>query len=103
MKRNRNLIQHILAYLEDREPNPELKTHTSIYNYIDLPKIDGFTKEQIAVHLVMCKEAGWLMDYTTGWVDLSWQGHDELDRLREDPAELIEMGILPEPDEEEVG
>ena len=81
MQRDIDLIRKILLEVEKKD------TPTG---WIDI-EIDGYSKEQIAYHVKLLSEAGYLeaKDLTTkdgfDWkpVSLTWLGHDFLDAARD--------------------
>lgn len=84
MRRQMRLILKILAYVEKAEQT----------GLIPLPKCDEYSPEEISYHVLLCSDAGYLeirmkqmggnpQDITR----LTWKGHEELKRLREDGIE----------------
>ena len=80
-----DLLYEILAYAEQYDdPGP----------YKAPKKIDGYTGHQIDYHIRMCEQADWLTEgktYSAGRDkyphytkigELTWEGHQELKRLR---------------------
>ena len=84
MMRDMDLCRRILFAIEEQYVS------TAIYNL----KIDGYTTEQVAYHCNILHEAGLISDYraqyasgeiyTFGVGSLTWDGHDFLDKIRED-------------------
>lgn len=82
MKRNPDLIRHLLLALEDA-PDAEL---------LRLPSLEGYASHQVKHHFRLLLEAGLVTaGYTSPhgrrWiaVRLTWGGHEYLERMR-DPA-----------------
>ena len=84
MKRDMDLCRKILFKIE------ELYDSTAIYNL----EIEGYTRNQVAYHSNLLYEAGLISDYKAQYADneiysfgvssLTWDGHDFLDKIRED-------------------
>lgn len=84
MMRDMDLCRRILFAIEEQY------VATAICNL----KIDGYTTEQVAYHCNVLYEAGLISDYraqyasgeiyTFGVGSLTWDGHDFLDKIRED-------------------
>lgn len=84
MKRDMDLIRKILLTIEERYMS------TALYNL----KIDGYSREQIAMHCKMLYEAGLISDYKAQYAgnkiylfgvgNLTWDGYDYLDKVRDD-------------------
>lgn len=84
MKRDMDLCRKILFAIEEQY------VCTSIYNL----KIDGYTTEEVAYHCKLLYEAGLIKDCVVkhasnriisfGVSRLTWEGHDFLDKIRED-------------------
>lgn len=79
---------------------------TAIYNLV----VEGYTRNQIAYHCGLLHEAGLISDYKAQYADnklysfyvssLTWEGHDFLDKIREDTIwkkikETIKSKALP--------
>lgn len=84
MKRDMELCRKILFAIEEKYVS------TAIYNL----QIDGYNTEEVAYHCTLLKEAGLIKDckiiYASGCIvsigvsSLTWEGHDFLDKIRED-------------------
>lgn len=84
MKRDMDLIRRILLTIEERYVS------TALYDL----KIDGCSREQIAMHCKMLYEAGLISDYKVQYAgneiylfgvgNLTWDGYDYLDKVRDD-------------------
>lgn len=84
MKRDMDLCRKILFKIEE-----EFKS-TAIYNL----NIDGYTMEEVAYHCNLLYKAELISDYKGQYADdsiysfgvssLTWEGHDFLDKIRED-------------------
>lgn len=84
MKRDMDLCRKILFAIEEQY------VCTSIYNL----KIDGYTTEEVAYHCKLLYEAELIKDCVVkhasnriisfGVSRLTWEGHDFLDKIRED-------------------
>lgn len=84
MKRDMELCRKILFKIEKEYVDTAL---------IDL-KIDGYTTEEVADHCKLLYEAGLVSDYKSQYANghiyifnvgsLTWEGHDFLDKIRED-------------------
>ena len=84
MKRDMDLIRHIMIQIEDKYET------TALYNL----EIEGYTKDQVATHCKMLYEAGLISDYKSEYADnrlyrfgvgnLTWDGYDYLDKIRDD-------------------
>lgn len=74
MKRDKSLIMLIL---ETAEANDTANSATL--------KTDKFSALQIDYHIELCTEAGFLQDQANheSFGQLTWRGHNALDRLRE--------------------
>ena len=84
MKRDMTLVRRILEYAEDED----------LGAYIPFPKPEGYTPEQVAHHMDLCREMGYLAmseDFERGADTnpdspviraLTWAGHDALDGMR---------------------
>ena len=78
MRRKMKLIYLILAYVEKA---------THIGN-IPLPELAEYTEEEVAYHVKLCSEAGYLdivvdahNKKPVGIDRLTWQGHEALEKL----------------------
>ncbi|HDR1123176.1 DUF2513 domain-containing protein [Pasteurella multocida] len=84
MKRDWELIRKILVKLEQKVDSSPL----------DSDSFKGFSGEQVAYHYTILAEAGLIKieDYSTmgggdcAAVNLTWQGHEFLDKIRSDTA-----------------
>ncbi|MGC7561326.1 DUF2513 domain-containing protein [Pasteurella sp. PK-2025] len=84
MKRDWELIRKILLKLEQKVDSSPL----------DSDSFKGFSGEQVAYHYTILAEAGLIKieDYSTMTggdcvaVNLTWQGHEFLDKIRSDTA-----------------
>ena|SRR6266487_2759968 len=94
MKRDMDLVRKILFKMEENEY--EMGIHEGF-----LPKIDGFSEEQITYHLEIMGQAGLLHvqrnelpqlkdegmitqpKFYTSYYSLSWNGHEFLDAARD--------------------
>ncbi|RFZ76464.1 DUF2513 domain-containing protein [Lacrimispora amygdalina] len=100
MKRDMDLCRKILFKIE------ELYDSTAIYNL----EIEGYTRNQVAYHSNLLYEAGLISDYKAQYADneiysfgvssLTWDGHDFLDKIREDTTwnkvkDIIKNKALP--------
>lgn len=100
MKRDMELVRKILFKIE------EIVDNVVEYNI----KIEGYTMEQIAYHCSILYEGGYISDYKAQYADggicsfgvcrLTWEGHDFLDKIREDTVwnktkETIKIKGLP--------
>jgi DNA-binding transcriptional ArsR family regulator len=100
MKRDMDLCRKILFKIE------ELYDSTAIYNL----EIEGYTRSQVAYHSNLLYEAGLISDYKAQYADneiysfgvssLTWDGHDFLDKIREDTTwnkvkDIIKNKALP--------
>lgn len=84
MKRDMELCRKILFAIEEQYVS------TAIHNL----KIDGYTTDEVAYHCILLHEAGLIKDckimYASnriasfGVSSLTWEGHDFLDKIRED-------------------
>ena len=84
MKLIHSLLQQILEYVERHEEAGPYK----------VPDFSKYSTDQINYHIKMCVEAGWLRNgrsniggrgvhqYYTELGELTWRGHQELERLR---------------------
>lgn len=81
MKRELDLIREILLQVESRE---------SVQGWF-IPMVNDFTANQIAYHIKLLTEAGYVEsqdlrskdDYTFGIKQLTWAGHEFLDASRD--------------------
>ena len=79
MRRHMKLIALILAYVEEQKRCKD----------IPLPRFPEFTAEQVAYHVKLCEEAGYL-DIVVSPHDrmpltihrMTWTGHEALAKLR---------------------
>lgn len=100
MKRDMDLCRKILFKIE------ELYDSTAIYNL----EIEGYTRSQVSYHSNLLYEAGLISDYKAQYADneiysfgvssLTWDGHDFLDKIREDTTwnkvkDIIKNKALP--------
>ena len=83
MRRQMRLILKILAYVERAEH----------IGKISLPKCDDYSKDEIAYHVLLCADAGYLeirkKDVGGAALDitrLTWSGHETLNAMRRDSA-----------------
>lgn len=84
MKRDMELVRKILFEIEETIDN------VAEYNL----EIDGYSLEQVAYHCSLLYEGGLIYDYGAQYADdeidliavsrLTWEGHDFLDKIRED-------------------
>ncbi|WP_044296265.1 DUF2513 domain-containing protein [Robinsoniella peoriensis] len=84
MKRDMELVRKILFEIENSIDN------VAEYNL----KIQGYSVEQIAYHCAILYEGGYIFDYEGDYGSdnitgfgvgrLTWEGHDFLDKIRED-------------------
>ncbi len=84
MKRDMELIRKILFKIEDTVDN------TAKHNLT----IEGYTMEQVAYHCAILYEGGYIYGYKPQYGSnniysfcvgrLTWEGHDFLDKIRED-------------------
>ena len=75
MRRDMTLVKKVLKCVEDNTPS----TRTFIAN----PEVPGFTEEQVDYHVALCAKTGLLEINNAGMiVDLTWTGHNGLERLR---------------------
>lgn len=84
MKRDMDLVRKILFEIEETVDN------TVEYNLT----IEGYTMEQVAYHCALLFEGGYIHNYkgqngsgelyAFGVGRLTWEGHDFLDKIRED-------------------
>ena len=72
MKRNMVLILALLEHLE---------THAT-GRPMAIPSVEGYAPDLVAYHVRLCEEAGYIAREGMFPVDLTWQGHEALDRLR---------------------
>ena len=75
MRLDETLIKKILKYVETAEPTRR--------GWIDVPEIPSFTDEEVAYHIKMCQEAGYIRTNNVGYIlDMTWPGHMVLHKLR---------------------
>jgi hypothetical protein len=84
MKRDMELVRKILFEIEETVDN------TAEYNLT----IEGYIMEQVAYHCALLFEGGYIHDYEGQYCSgelyafgvgrLTWEGHDFLDKIRED-------------------
>lgn len=84
MKRDMELVRKILFKIEETVDN--------VTEY-DI-KIEGYTMEQVAYHCSILHEGGYISNYKAQYADcgiysfgvgrLTWEGHEFLDKIRED-------------------
>ena len=78
MRRKMKLIREILTYVEGQPADGN----------IPIPEFDDYPQSEVAEHVRLCEEAGFLQVY---WhrrmpmriTRMTWQGHEELKRLRD--------------------
>ena len=75
MKRYQALIKTILAYVECQGSGESLAP----------PEVSGYTPSQVAYHVELCKQAGYMGGGKADIRLLTWEGHNALDALRETP------------------
>lgn len=83
MKRDMDLVREILLEIEKQYIS------TAIYNL----KIEGYNMETVAYHCKILHEAGLIFDYGAKYTGdgiyyfavgaLTWEGHDYLDKIRD--------------------
>ncbi len=73
MKRRMALIQRVLEYAELNGNGHILET----------PTVEGYSPVDVEYHIQLCGEAGYLRLTQGQMVRLTWEGHNELDRLRQ--------------------
>ena len=77
MRRNLDLIQKILRWIEE-QPGPWCEPPSSL---------EGFDHERVIYHVHLCKEAGFIRlnaaNARPRRVWLTWDGHEELERARQ--------------------
>ena len=94
MKRDMELCRKILFTIEERYVS------TAIYGL----KIDGYTTEEVAYHCKLLHEAGLIKDckiiyasnriVSFGVSSLTWEGHDFLDKIREETIWNKTKGLI---------
>ena len=74
MERHWKLIRLLLEYVEINGDGSPLRT----------PEYDDYSTVQVAYHINLCDEAGYLhVDEGTGRVlNLTWEGHERLESLK---------------------
>ncbi len=80
MKRDWTLIKLLLRHVE-RHVTSETLSHVGI----PYPEVlNGFDDEQIAYHITLCEEAGFIVlnESIRHIRRLTWEGHNKLDDLR---------------------
>ena len=81
MRRYMKLIFKILEYTETSKQNG---------GQLQLPEFEEYTNEQVNYHARLCRDAGYINLDTNrghqniGIIELTWQGHEELDRMRKE-------------------
>lgn len=82
MKRHMKLIFLILDYVERTKNNGV---------HIPAPEFDDYTRTEVAYHVRLCHEAGYLIVPTKvtepdepAIKRMTWKGHEELDRMRKE-------------------
>lgn len=78
MRRKMKLIREILTYVEEQPAG----------GMIPIPEFDDYSQGDVSEHVKLCAEAGFLeitshRGYPTRILRMTWQGHEELKRLRE--------------------
>lgn len=88
MKRDMDLVRELLLKLESYQKPPG--TMAIVDPYLGQFQIDGYSADQIAYHLSLIREAGFIESPGSqpagGGVTfrrLSWDGHDYLDAIRD--------------------
>ena len=77
MQRDIELIKRVLKYVEKKDNGDG--------RFLLHPEIEGCTPEQVAGHVLLCGEAGYVQLNRDGFaLRLTWNGHDKLDQLRSD-------------------
>ncbi len=94
MKRDMELCRKILFAIEEKYVD------TALHNL----KIPEYTMEQVAYHCKILKEAGLITNYKAlfasnhivgfGVGSLTWEGHDFLDKIREDTIWNKTKGLI---------
>ena len=78
MHRHMNLIQLILEYVEDQRG----------FGNIELPRFREFNNEEVAYHVRLCSDAGYLIlvkdrqETRPAIVRMTWCGHKALEKLQ---------------------
>ena len=79
MRRNLKLILRILESVEALPPDPE--------RGLSPFSIKDFPEEEVTYHVRLCKQAELIMMGNQPFIrELTWAGHEMLDRLRENSA-----------------
>lgn len=73
MRRDMGLIRAILAVMEK----------TADYYLDGTPAIDGYKPIQVAYHMELCCDAGYIMRRGSSAWRLTWAGHEELEAMRQ--------------------
>ncbi len=83
MKLSTCLIKSLLAYVEE--------TSEADGRVLDVPEFPQFSKSQVTYHIDLCAQAGYMEVQPTSDVsyprELTWLGHQELKRLRQEKCE----------------
>ena len=81
MRRQMRLILKILAYVEEA-------TRTG---KIALPELNGYTRDEVAYHVLLCSDAGYVCirkgvhnDMPLDITRMTWCGHKALEKMREE-------------------
>ena len=79
MKRDRQLVLLLLEKYEAMEPS----------TYEEVPTIEGYSSDQVRFHIRLCYQADFLFaPRETSLTELTWSGHDYLDRGGRSPKGL---------------
>ena len=86
MKRDWNLIQSILEYMEEYGNGIQKET----------PQLEGYSQKQVKYHVLLCGEAEYMTVLETeagdviGMLRLTWAGHNALEVLRRGKNALVD-------------
>ena len=72
MKRDMALILALLEHLETYATGRPMA----------IPSVEGYAPDLVSYHVRLCEEAGYITRQGMLPVDLTWQGHEALDHLR---------------------
>ena len=73
MKRKMELILRILFYAEEKASGSPLRP----------PRLTDYSPEEIKYHIRLCQEAGYLHLFQNDILNLTWEGHEFIDRNRD--------------------
>ena len=82
MQRNLKVVRAILEYLEERTVDAGGARKPLVDDLPDDAPIHPLTDGGLDYHAGLCADEGLIVDRSSGFVSLSWKGHDWLEKRR---------------------